>query len=209
MSLLERACKGGVGAWCGVVAARIWEDGHDRARALAFATDGCCLGDGDACETVGLVYFFGDGATRDAPRGARAWERSCQLGVADACDKLARVLFDGQGVLPDRARAEALMLAPCENGSGNACFVLAGFYYRTAALLPQETRGIDALKRLCAAALDTNSAQACYGLGVLATYGRGVPQDTGLGLKALQRACDTGNRAAIPEHACDEVPHEP
>jgi TPR repeat protein len=163
------------------------------------------MGDGDACETVGLVYFFGDGAPRDQPRGARAWERSCQLGTADACDQLARVLYAGEGVLPNRPRAEALMLAACEKGSGTACLELARFYDDTAVALPQETRGIEALKRLCKATLDSDSAQACYGWGVLLKHGHGVPQDNGFALKVLQRACNTGS---IPDRGCDAVPQE-
>jgi TPR repeat protein len=115
------------------------------------------------------------------------------------------VLYAGEGVLPNRPRAEALMLAACEKGSGNACLELARFYDDTAGALPQETRGIEALKRLCKATLSSDSAQACYGWGVLLKHGHGVPQDTAFALKVLQRACNTGS---IPDRGCDAVPQE-
>ncbi|MBI4510953.1 MAG: sel1 repeat family protein [Deltaproteobacteria bacterium] len=185
-SIFEKACKLGNMSGCASLAmtSESSSKGNEAARALALALfrRACTAGHMDACKSLARLM------EADGERSVTRYEMECDRGEADSCLVLASFFAAGTRVPRDEARAselerrvETLYSETCEEAkNGEICLSLAKRY---------ETRKPARAATLFRKACDAKSAVGCHGAAQIYTQGKGVPKDTELAKRLMDKAC--------------------
>ncbi len=88
---------------------------------LQLFTRACDQGWMAGCEGMGGIYLQGQGAPRDAPRAAAAFEKACDGGLATSCSNLGLMHYSADGIPRDQQKGLSYLKKACDLGSDNAC----------------------------------------------------------------------------------------
>lgn len=161
--LLQRACTAKVALGCGGLGSYYGAVKKDWKRARPLLEQGCKMGDGLACESIGGVINGAD-PTLPKPKDLKAaareswpyYKRACELGTTAGCGFAAVFIADKMVAGTARSALELYMKA-CERGMGIACRQGAALLVRNdpeskalAASLDTRRLVADLLKRGCA-----------------------------------------------------------
>jgi TPR repeat protein len=204
----------GIDAWYGRHVAR------DDQKAADLFERSCEAGNMLGCAWAGEPYFYSRGRPRDAQRTVDYDRRACDGGNQLGCTWLGVMLQLGDGIGRDVERGRQLFKMACDKGEPEGCANLADYYLsgrlstvekgalRYAIEVPQQKQRQQRLAdlreahRLAEKACSTGSAYGCQTLGAL-YWGAGqiafepslTPSDPARAGEALQRACDSKERA--------------
>jgi len=200
VTLLDRACSGGVLLACRVAVrwladaehARAVDDGAHLRTRLDQQLD-CLSGVRDACTDEGLDYSRGrNDYPRDLVRSAAAYDRGCVLGQKVACNNLGDAFEYGDGVKRDLTRAGELYERACRGGEPLGCANL-GHLLENGEGSPRDVPRARALYRdACAAGND----YGCVHEDMSAVESPATPVEARRALERWQRACDARSAKA-------------
>jgi TPR repeat protein len=162
----------------------------------------CDRGHHQSCTDLGLMYYNGQGVTKDLNRAADLYKRACDAGGAPACTNLGWMYARGEGVPKDTSRAADLFKRACDAGGGLGCTHLGTMYAKGENGTRDENRAADLYKRAC----EEGSALGCNFLGLRYERGQGVVKDFSRAADLFKQACDTGlqlgceNLARLKKH---------
>jgi len=168
----------------------------DRSGAADLYRKSCDSGERQGCNSLGTMYYNGDGMAKDLNRAAKLFTRACDAGGSGGCTNLGLMYLRGESVLKDPGRAAELFTRSCDTNGAAACTNL-GLMYARGENLPQD------LKRaatLYTHACNEGNAQGCNLLGLLCEHGRGVPKDVSRAVNLFKKAC-----AARLDQGCDNL----
>lgn len=199
-------------AWSTADLARF--SGAKQESGLTLLDAACRLGEGSACNWLGVTYGDGRGVPKDVARALPLLDRGCEQGFGMACANVAFYrkpslseelrLFQracelnspmgcawwGVRLLDQdepgnlRAAFEKLQIG-CANYVGWACARIGAHYNEGVGLAQNSERGADFEERACR----LQSGAGCAGLGNAYIDGKGRPKDAARGLELLQEAC--------------------
>lgn len=156
-------------------------------RVREFASKGCDLGSGEACERLALTEVNGRGTPKNEEKAIALAKKACDLSAMAGCRTAAGLLVDAE---PTRA-VEAVPLAEkaCKAKYEDSCFVLG------AALFDSKQGYPDALDHLDAACRDEGMAKkqqglACNLAGAIVAQGLGTKKDLKRGVALFEKSCD-------------------
>ncbi|MES1188346.1 MAG: tetratricopeptide repeat protein [Myxococcales bacterium] len=174
----------------------------------------CRLGEGSACNWLGVTYGDGRGVTKDVARALPLLERGCEQGFGMACANVAFYrkpatseelrLFQracelnsplgcawwGVRLLDQdepgnlRAAFEKLQIG-CANYVGWACARIGAHFQAGVGLAQNDEKGADFQERAC----QLNFGSGCAELAGAYIDGKGRPKDAARGMELLQEAC--------------------
>jgi len=174
----------------------------------------CKLGEGSACNWLGVTYGDGRGVARDVERALPLLERGCELGFGMACANVAFYRKPGpaeelrlfqrscelnaplgcawwgvrllqQNEPGNQRKAFEQLQIGCDTFVGWACARI-GAHYRAGIGLPRnDERSADFQGRAC----ELSFGSGCAELAAAFIDGRGRRQDTRLGMQLLEKAC--------------------
>ena len=81
----------------------------------------CMAGNGEACNTLGTMYFYGQGVPRDKKEAAIHYTKACNFNYAEACNTLGYFYLLGQDVEKNQATAKQFFKKACALGNKEAC----------------------------------------------------------------------------------------
>ncbi len=86
---------------------------------------GCNAGDPKACAMLGVMYYFGQGVTRDYSHSVALDSKACDGGYALGCALVGQAYREGRGVEKDAEKGRQLIGEACRMGAQRACDMLA------------------------------------------------------------------------------------
>jgi TPR repeat protein len=174
----------------------------------------CQLGEGSACNWLGVTYGDGRGVPKDVERALPLLERGCQQGFGMACANVAFYrkpgiaeelrlfkraceqdspigcawwgvrLLDQNEPGNQRLAFEKLQVG-CDSYVGWACARIGSHYREGVGLAQNDERGADFEQRAC----DLSFGTGCAALAEAYIDGKGRPKDSVRGMQLLQKAC--------------------
>ncbi len=81
----------------------------------------CQVSDSEACLSLALIYYAGEGVPQNFERGTQFLKPACHANVPTACVLLGIAYFQGKGVPQDNQRATELFHSECDTGNTLAC----------------------------------------------------------------------------------------
>lgn len=188
VSMLVRACDGGVAIACRVAVRWLADSEHSRLvhdgailRQRLDLEHECLTGTPGACFAVGSRYAAGvDGFPSDTARSADAYARGCEAGESLSCNNLGDAREYGRGVPLDLERAAALYERACSLGEALGCANLGHLLENGEGVARDVTRA----RALYADACRSGELYACLHREMA---------DSHAGADTWQRACDRGD----------------
>ena len=166
---------------------------RDYKRALALYQQAASDGDAWATNNLGLMYFEGQGVTKNPAAATAYFAKASEQGSTYGDQNLGLAYLNGSGVEPDPAKGLALLQKGVDQNQPSSMATLAYIY----------TWGAPGVKKDLRQAFNLYSRGAALGdreseLGVDEAYisGDGVAGDWNRGLKGLQAQSDAGNPKA-------------
>ena len=161
------------------------------ARASEFAAKGCQLSkDGDACASLAVALYRGDGMAQNKAQAMQLWRDSCAKGTDDGCRLQAGALYNESSAASDHQRAVTLFNKGCAKNTAWGCGGLAQAYATGKGVAKNLAKSSEYARRGCfAGAGDTVAACGLHGRYLTQS---GNPEQVGLGTKLLTRSCQAG-----------------
>lgn len=195
-SWLDRACNGGDGFYCRMLARTLREGiggPADPKRARAVATKGCKDGTLEqSCGELGLILDEGIGGPVDYEGARLAYQRACRAFDPESCTAWGDMMEKGQGGPVDRTNAIAAYVRACTDQTAphyEACNAVG-------LLLMQGSPSADE-KRAAREAVGTGcnggNSDSCVNFAILLYNGDGGPSDKVLARQVLKSACQSKN----------------
>jgi len=117
LELVNKGCEGGIGYACDLAGDIVSDKSlpsFDLARAFAFYSRACDLGEAVGCTFAAVRLFRGEGVAKDAGAGLARLERSCQAGSISECGDIGSILAQGKyGATKDQATASTYLGRAC------------------------------------------------------------------------------------------------
>jgi len=158
----------------------------------------CDGGERKGCHDLGLMYFRGEGVTKDLHRAADLYKRACEAGGTGGCLDLGLMYLRGEGVPKDLNRAADFYKRACDLGAPPGCTDLGRMYYEGEGVGKDPNRAADLYKRAC----DAGGSGGCLNLGSMYLHGQGVPKDRDRAADFFKKACDMGL-----DRGCENLEH--
>jgi TPR repeat protein len=188
--------------------------GEKRAALLNVLDAVCRLGEGNACNWLGVIYGDGRGVPRDTGRAVALLEQGCRQDAGTACANLAfykkpdkaeeLALFQKSCALDspfgcawwgvrlldgdkpeDQPLGFAKLQAGCDGFVGFACARIGSHYREGIGLKQDDTKGADFYERSCM----LGSGQGCVALADSFLSGKGRPNDERQAFGLLRKGC--------------------
>ena len=158
-------------------------------RAAMLFDEGCDLGHGGSCSTLGVYYLSGTFFEADPVRAAELFERACQAGVAAGCENLGYLLEFGRGLTANPERAVSTYRRSCRLADGGC--VPIGAAHQTGTGVEQD---LAAASRYFRRACDDGYALGCAARSVLVGEGHNQSHDQFMGanLQLWTDSCKQG-----------------
>jgi hypothetical protein len=153
---------------------------------------GAELGDAEAQNNLGNMYYVGQGVEQDYAEALRLYELAAEQGYASAQNNLGYMYSEGLGVEQDYAEALRLRTLAAEQGNAKAQSLL-GYIYKEGLGVEQDYA--EAL-RLYKLAADQGDATAQNNLGAMYAEGLGVEQDYAEAVRLYELAANSGFKIA-------------
>jgi TPR repeat protein len=151
----------------------------------------CDGGERKACNSLGLMYYKGEGVPKDVKRGQLLYKRACDAGGPGGCLNLGLLYFRGEDVPKDLNRAAALFKRSCDDGGAPGCNNLGLMYHNGDGMPKDLKRSADLYKRAC----DHGGPAGCTNLGSMYWRGEEVPKDLSQAADLFKRGCDADSPA--------------
>jgi len=120
----------------------------------------CSRGDGESCLMLGLLYYGGQGVSRNLEYSAALYQQSCMDGVTRGCGQLGESYLFGEGVPKDMGKARQILENACDAGYAPGCFNV-GIMHREGVATPKDPQVAEArFRRGC----ELGYRQACTAL---------------------------------------------
>jgi uncharacterized protein len=148
----------------------------------------CDGGERKGCHDLGLMYYRGEGMTKDLNRAAGLFKRACDAGGSGGCQDLGLMYSRGEGVVKDLNRAAGLFKRACDAGIAPGCTDLGLMYYKGEGEAKDLLHAADLFKRAC----DAGGSGGCLNLGSMYSRGEGVSMDRNRAADLFKKACDFG-----------------
>ena len=171
-----------------------YEDGKkayldkDYEQALAILKPLAENGDSQAQVTLGIMYDFGHGVTKDPAEAIDWYIKAAEQGIPVVQHDVGVKYFQGQGVEQDYLKAAYWWEQSANAGLADSQFNLGLLYYRGIGL------EIDYLKAssLFTSAAEQDHPHAQYSLAVIYAFGQGLDKDYELALKWFRKSAKHG-----------------
>jgi hypothetical protein len=156
----------------------------------------CDAGNGDSCNTLGVIYQRGAGkdVPQSYPKAEAAFLKACGKNRAAACGNLANLYGWGpSGVTKSIDNFKKFAQQGCNMGDGKSCSQLAAFYFRSTVADEPAKSG-----PLYARACSSGDANGCYQLGFKLNsterdhFGKSFIEHNPAGIVWLGKACKAG-----------------
>jgi uncharacterized protein len=176
----------------GVVAAGPLEDGKaayqsgDDATAVRLLRPLADLGNADAQNNLGAIYYSGHGVPQDYAQAVAWYRRAADQGDAPAQAALGWMYEEGQGVTQDYAQAAIWYRKAADQGNAEAQGNLGAMYYSGHGVPQDSAKAAEWYRR----AADQGNIAAQYNLSVAYFNGWGVTRDYAQAVKWFQKAAD-------------------
>jgi TPR repeat protein len=165
--------------------------GRQFSQAAQLFQKACDGGERKGCNTLGLMYYNGEGLPKDLNRAKDLYKRACDAGGSGGCLNLGLLYFRGEDLPKDLDRAAALFKRACDAGGAPGCNNLGLMYHDGEGVAKDLSRAADLYKRAC----DAGGSAGCTNLGAMYVRGENVPQDPVRAADLFKRGCDQGNAA--------------
>jgi len=94
-------------------------------------TNACEDGNMNACYSLGILYYKGNGVDQDIPKALDLLEQSCYGNELNGCMYLGYLYTYGQSVKKDIPKAKSLFYKACRQGSKMGCNALKSISDKT------------------------------------------------------------------------------
>jgi uncharacterized protein len=199
VTVLGLVLVGSVGVWLVETQRPITEDPwiaamnrRDYAAALRLIRPLANQGEASGQNTLGVMYFYGDGVPQDYAEAVKWYRKAADQGEAGAQSNLAGMYEDGDGVPQNYAEALKWYRLAADQGNAVAQSNL-GLMYSNGNGVAQNNAEAVKWYRLAA---DQGEASGQNRLGVMYFYGNGVPQNYVEAAKWYRLAADQGDATA-------------
>ena len=155
--------------------------------ALSVFQEGCRTGQADACTNLGVLYFYGDGVTKDLALSAQYYQQACDGGEGNACANLALMYQSGQGVARDTEKAIRRLRSACDHHQMGACGQLGELHLSGEGVTQDSALARRLLHQACVGG-DAPSCQTLAGV----SGGKAPAEETMLNIRALEASCEKG-----------------
>ena len=167
------------GVWCNGAWAASYEEGKqaylakDYQAALAILKPLAEIGDSQAQVTLGIMYDFGHGVSKDPAEAIKWYIKAAEQGIPVVQHDVGVKYFEGQGVEKDYLKAAYWWEQSANAGLADSQFNLGLLYYRGIGL------EIDYKKAssLFTSAAEQDHPHAQYSLAVMYAFGQGLDKD--------------------------------
>jgi TPR repeat protein len=188
--------------------------GAKQTAALGLLEAACHLGEGNACNWLGVVYGDGRGVAKDTVRAARLLELGCQHGAGMACanlpfykklEKAEELAMFQKGCSldapfgcawwgvrlldsdkpEDQQQGLAQLQTGCDGFVGFACARIGSHYREGIGVKQDDAKSADFYERAC----QLSSGAGCVELAGAFVTGKGRPHDEPHAVELLKRGC--------------------
>jgi hypothetical protein len=156
--------------------------------AVPLFNEACAGGDGDGCDHLGSIYFYGGTGAKDYPMAAAFFTKACDAGNPDGCYNLGGMYEFGEGVALDHAKAAVLWSKACDAGNPDGCTDLGASYEKGEGVKRDYHRAVALFSKAC----DSGRTLGCHNLGIMYLEGRGVAKDIEKAKLYFNRGCAIG-----------------
>lgn len=158
----------------------------------------CDKGDGESCNTLGVLTWHGEGVRADRAGATAFFDKACKQSSPEGCANFASSLRTGLGVTKDLARAVELSLKACGDGVAAACYAAGNDLFFGQGVPTDRERAVRILDLACRG----GEHQACSDLGVSVLGGLGgLRKNDGVAADLFKRACDGGALVGCTNYA--------
>jgi hypothetical protein len=164
--------------------------------AMPLFNQACAGGDGEGCDHLGSIYFYGGAGAKDYLMAAAFFTKACDVGNSSGCYSLGGMYMLGQGVALDYARAASLLSKACNVDVIVGCNDLGTLYDEGKGVKQDYHRAVELFSKAC----DSGRTLGCHNLGIMYLNGRGVSKSTALARAYFTMGCDMGFK-----ESCDEL----
>jgi hypothetical protein len=147
----ELACHTGADCNRAALAAARGVDGQtpDPAQAARLYQRACDLGDGAACNNLGLAFQSGRGLPRDDARAFSLFELGCSRGAAEGCNNQGAMYEHGSGASANLGDALRLYTQACRRGSALGCSNLGVLYAEGRGVATDQPEALRLFEQAC------------------------------------------------------------
>jgi TPR repeat protein len=130
------------------------------------------LGNAEAQNHLGFLYFTGNGVTKDPAEGVKWWQKSAEQGLVKSKFNLALAYDRGEGIPRNTTEAIKLYQEPAEHGDSDAQYNLGRLYEENGS-----RQNYDEAFKWYRKAANAGHIQAIQAMGYAYANGKGVPPD--------------------------------
>ena len=150
-------------------------------------------GDVDAMNSLGVMYYHGEGVSQDYAQAKQWYEKAAEYGNANAMNNLGVMYYHGEGVSQDYDQAKQWYEKAAENGNTDSMYTLGYLYANGQGV----TQNYTTAKHWYEKAADGGHSSAMVNLGVMYSNGNGVSQDYAEAKQWYEKAVEKGNPVAM------------
>jgi hypothetical protein len=121
----------------------------DAVQAARLYQRGCDLGDGAACNNLGLAFQLGRGVPRDDAQAFSFFELGCSRGAAEGCNNQGAMYEHGSGVQANLGDALRLYTQACRRGSALGCSNLGVLYAEGRGVAADQSEALHLFQEAC------------------------------------------------------------
>jgi TPR repeat protein len=148
----------------------------------------CDNGERQGCNSLGLMYYNGEGVAKDLHHATELFTRACDAKGPGGCLNLGLMYVRGEIQPNDPNRAADFFKRACDGGLPGGCVNL-GLLYAKGDGVPQDVTRAAALYT---SACDQGNGVSCNLLGLFTEHGRGMPKDLDRAAELFKKSCDAG-----------------
>jgi len=149
-------------------------------------------GNADAQNSLGNMYYYGEGVTKNYAQAIKWLQKSANQGNADAQNSLGDMYYYGEGVTKNYAQAIKWLQKSANQGNADAQNSLGDMYYYGEGVTKNYAQAIKWLQK----SANQGNADAQNSLGDMYYYGEGVTKNYAQAIKWLQKSANQGNADA-------------
>ncbi len=148
-----------------------------------------------AVNNLGSLYYSGIGTKRNSLAAAQMFAKAANLGNVEATVNLAFIYLSGYGVSQNPEEAMKLFEVASKENNPTANFMMGYAHFKGYVVNKDLRLAFDLIRKSANAGYD----DALYILSLMYMNGWGTPQNYGNAVRALNKAVDQGNVAAMME----------
>ena len=151
------------------------------------------LGNVEALNNLGYMYFRGEGIPKDYKKACELYEQAAVNGSVLAANNLGSMYRDGNGVAQDYKKAFELYEQAAEQDSGWAMYNLGLMYSNGMGMRADYLKAVELYEK----AADLGVSDALNNLGIMYAQGQGVAKNIQKAIELYEKAAEQGNGLAM------------